>query len=197
MERVVPEPPVEDPKDLRSKLDKANRDLAAANAKNLALTSTNLMHQANLGHLNEHQQKALMGQLDTDAELDVKAIAAAAKNLGFNPVQPQPQIQPPQVPGQFQPMQPGQVPGQVPGQPFDPNNPSQFDPNQQFEPRLRSKQQPDGTITPLITQGGLHAGSSYLWPAGNGNAVVVTDNVLPKDVFKTEKGDRRRKEDGA
>lgn len=122
MERVVPEQTNEDdPKDLRKKLENALAENATLKQQNLQTTTTNLVLQANLGHLNEYQQKALMSQLDPSGDLDVKTVLSAAKNLGYEPPAPTPP-----APPQGQP----QVP-QVPDPNVNPLAPP-FDPMQQF-----------------------------------------------------------------
>jgi len=158
MERVVPDTTTEDPKDLRTKLDKALKELADTKAELTPLKNFKVVAEAGYSHLNEHQQKALFsGFSDTDT-IDAKAIKDAAKNLGFQPAptpvpagvpdpnNPQGQVQiPGQVPGQVHgqgvvdpnvqqnPQQiPGQVPGQMPGQMVSPTPDQQL--GQQFVP---------------------------------------------------------------
>lgn len=119
MERVVPEQTTEDPKDLRTKLDKALKELADTKAELTPLQHFKTITEAGYSHLNEHQQKALFSSFGENDTIDSKAIKDAAKNLGF---QPAPTV-PPTVPnpnnGQVQ--NPGQFPGQVPGVVQDPN----------------------------------------------------------------------------
>lgn len=82
-----------DPANLRGQLDASHAREREKDAELKQLKASNALFKANLGHLNEHQQTALINSLG-DQEATTENLTAMATTLGFNAQQSAPQQQP-------------------------------------------------------------------------------------------------------
>jgi hypothetical protein len=147
MSDTPPANPPDDPAQLRKKLDDALKREKDKDAQIRGLTVTNTLHEAQLGHLNEVQRKALLGVLPTDGEVTTEVLKTTATSLGF-----------PSAPVPPAPPSTGQAPPVMDGdqnQP-DPNQPGQtlqptLDPGTNFVTPAPNSPHPDPRVDASIT----------------------------------------------